>query len=328
VDNSVSTRAPDDAPSFVPFDARKAISDVAVYSRIDNARGAWAIARQWIVIGAAGWGAIALHHWAAYVIAGVVIASRQHALAIIMHDQAHCRLFTHRRLAEWVCDLFCAFPVGLSTSRYRRQHLAHHRFNGTPEDPDLQAMNADPSYWRWPKSRRACLRIFAFDMLGLNLVRLLLILRGWTPATEAFKIRGSELSIEERVRFAIYLAILVSLLTVTHGWATYGLLWLLPSVTVLGAIFRMRAISEHVGLPNEHELNATRHIEGAWWERLLIAPLHVNHHLEHHLFPSVPHYNLSKLRRRLLEEPRFRAESNLTRTYTGLRDGVIGELLT
>jgi fatty acid desaturase len=145
--------------------------------------------------------------------------------------------------------------------------------------------------------------------------------------TELFKLRCSQLTLEERVRFLIYLGVLVAVLTVTRGWAVYGILWVLPSVTLLGAIFRMRAISEHVGTPNGHELNATRHIVGTWWERLLIAPLNVNHHLEHHLFPAVPLYNLPKLRRRLLEEPGFRAESTTTRTYTGLRDGVIGEIL-
>lgn len=326
MDNSASISPPDNPPRFAAFDPRRALRDIAEYSRIDNLRGAWTIVRQWLVIAAAAATAIWLDHWAAYLVAAIVIASRQHALAIIMHDQAHYRLFSNRRLAEWICDLTCAFPVGLSTSRYRRGHLAHHQHNGTAQDPDLQAMLSDPD-WRWPKSGRECLRLFVFDALGLHVGKFLKIFRAWTPMTELFKIRGSQLTIEERVRFLIYLAVLVVVLAMTRGWAVYGVLWVLPSLTLLGAIFRMRAISEHVGTPNGHELNATRHVVGTWWERLLIAPLNVNHHLEHHLFPAVPLYNLPELRRRLLEEPRFRTESTTTRTYTGLRDGVIGEIL-
>ena len=31
-----------------------------------------------------------------------------------------------------------------------------------------------------------------------------------------------------------------------------------------------------------------------WWEKLLVAPFHLNYHLEHHLLASVPCYNLKE----------------------------------
>ena len=36
-----------------------------------------------------------------------------------------------------------------------------------------------------------------------------------------------------------------------------------------------------------------------WWERLFVAPNHVNFHLEHHMFAAVPPYNLPRLHKLL-----------------------------
>jgi fatty acid desaturase len=43
-----------------------------------------------------------------------------------------------------------------------------------------------------------------------------------------------------------------------------------------------------------------------WWERLTLAPNHVNYHLEHHLLPTVPPYRLPALHRLLRERGFYR----------------------
>lgn len=37
----------------------------------------------------------------------------------------------------------------------------------------------------------------------------------------------------------------------------------------------------------------------------MMNPHHVAYHLEHHLFPAVPHYNLPKLHLALAADPRY-----------------------
>ena len=51
--------------------------------------------------------------------------------------------------------------------------------------------------------------------------------------------------------------------------------------------------------PETDEMKNTRTTTARWWERLLIAPNCVNFHLEHHLLPTVPHYNLRRMHRML-----------------------------
>lgn len=324
---AVESGARDGALRQSGFDPRDVLPDITIYYTISNGKAAWIIARQWLVIVAALAFAIWSHHWGGYLIAMLVVASRQHALAVIMHDQAHYRLFTSRRAAEWISDFFCAFPVGLSTNLYRRTHLLHHRFTSTEGDPDWVAMMADPD-WHWPKAQWDCLKLFLYDIIGLNTLRILRILSNWSPWPRVFTFRDqAALSVEERVRFLIYVALLLTFLAVTGAWFEYLVLWLLPSTTFLSALFRMRAIAEHLGLPHEHELNSTRHVEGSWLERLCIAPLNINYHLAHHMFPAVPLYNLPQLQRRLMQDERFRRQAAITRTYTGLRDGVLSELV-
>ena len=62
-------------------------------------------------------------------------------------------------------------------------------------------------------------------------------------------------------------------------------------------------------------------------ERSVIAPLtNINYHLAHQFYPSVPFYNLPPLHELVMEQPEFKEQAHVTRSHTGLREGVLGEL--
>src|SRR5262245_7975125 len=132
-DNDCGER--DESLGRVMLDRRSLAPDVRELSRIDNWKAAFAIARQWAVIALAVTAAVWLKTVPAYVLAAVVIVTRQHALGILMHDGTHFRLFSNRKANRILADLFCAFPVGLSTSYYAHQHLDHHRYLNSERDP-------------------------------------------------------------------------------------------------------------------------------------------------------------------------------------------------
>jgi fatty acid desaturase len=67
-------------------------------------------------------------------------------------------------------------------------------------------------------------------------------------------------------------------------------------VTVVQAILRLRAIAEHGATTDfSSPLTAARTNLGPAWLRWLVFPHNVNYHVEHHLYASVPQYNLPRL---------------------------------
>ena len=86
------------------------------------------------------------------------------------------------------------------------------------------------------------------------------------------------------------------------GWGIeYLILWPLPLVTVLQPILRFRAICEHGGVTDySSALTAARTNLGPFWLRWLLFPHHVHYHVEHHIYPAIPHYNLPECHREMV----------------------------
>ena len=109
----------------------------------------------------------------------------------------------------------------------------------------------------------------------------------------------SEARTDRSLVIAFHLAALV-----VFAWSGYLIeylvLWVLPLVTVVQAILRLRAIAEHGATTDfSSPLTAARTNVAPAWLEWLIFPHHVNYHIEHHLYASVPHYNLPALHREM-----------------------------
>jgi fatty acid desaturase len=284
--------------------------------QISDIRAAWSIARQWLVIGAAVALAVNTGKLWAYAVAIVVVSTRQHALGIVMHEATHFRLFSKRWANEFFGDILCAFPVNMTVSRYRYEHLLHHRHNMTDQDPYFVAWSRD-SHWYWPKTRAEAFWLFARDLFSLNMYRLGPALFQWSPWVNHFSTKPSPpgLSALERGRLYAFLLVLVGTLSYFHAWFQFAVLWLLPMSTLTVLFVRIRSVTEHLHLPLENEFNSTRHVQGHPLEKLTIAPLNINIHIAHHLFPSIPQYNLVSVHSLLLKCPAYRDSGTIFDSY-------------
>jgi fatty acid desaturase len=107
------------------------------------------------------------------------------------------------------------------------------------------------------------------------------------------------------------------------GWT--WLLWFTTFMTTYMLVIRLRQIAEHAAVPDLYDpdprLN-TRTVNAPLWQRFLIAPSFVNYHLEHHLIPGVPCYNLPALRT-LLENRGFFLNTPACTSYHRLLRSVI-----
>ena len=246
---------------------------------------------------------VALAYWPnplVLLIAIIVIGTRQHALFIITHDAAHYLLYEKRWLNDFV-GRACATPSGLSMCSYRVIHRMHHNNLYGELDPDTALHGG------YPRGRLYLIRKLLKDLSGLTAWKTYAYFLFAAPAlnTATNKALRPLDDTSERLRaearsdrnWVIAFHVLALGIAAWSGYLLeYLVLWVLPLVTVVQAILRLRAIAEH-GAPSDlsSPLTAARTNTGAGWLRWLLFPHNVNHHIEHHLYASVPMYNLPRL---------------------------------
>lgn len=234
-----------------------------------------------------------------YFLAVMLIGSRQLGLAILMHDGAH-RCFSRSEsrnmtLSQWLC----AYPIFADTQAYRRYHLQHHACTQQEDDPDL-VLSAP-----FPITKASYRRKFLRDISGRTgyeqrKAQLLNALGGpsWSPLQRIghfYDKLGRQIAVN---------ALFCAGLAAFGIWWAYPLLWLVPLLTWMMVITRVRNIAEHaVVADSDDPLRNTRTTEANFFERMFIAPYFVNYHLEHHLLFYVPCYNLPKLHAILMHGP-------------------------
>lgn len=281
--------------------ARELLSEpqlAAVRERVEW-KGAALIAHAWFVI-AGSMALVAVYpNPVTFVLAVMVIGSRQLGLAILMHDGAHgCFSLNERRntvLGQWLC----AYPIFADMRAYRRYHLAHHAHTQQESDPDLVLSAPFPitkaSYRRklWRdisgqtgyQQRKAQL-LFALGEPGWPLAR---------RARHFWEKLGPQMLVN---------AGLFGIMSAAGVWWAYPLLWILPLITWNMVITRIRNIAEHAVVPDSADpLRNTRTTRAGLLERAFVAPYFVNYHLEHHLLFYVPCYNLPKVHDILVRGP-------------------------
>jgi len=242
-----------------------------------------------------------------YLLTIIFIGSRQHALSILMHEGSHYRLMKNRLANDFFAELFTAWPMNISMRNYREHHFPHHRSPNTDADPDWRLRSRDES-WEFPKTIRGLATMFLLDFCGLRVV-------------DQYRSFGRYAFPENRkrdwidlVRQVFNVSVVVSL-TYFGLWIPYLLLWIVPTLTWLKVALRMRTIAEHYALDYGHMYRQTRTTHANGIERILIAPHNIGYHLDHHLYPSVPFYNLRALHEELLKTDEFRNQAHITQGY-------------
>jgi fatty acid desaturase len=263
---------------------------------------------------------------ASLLVSMLIVAARQHALAILMHEGVHFTMARDRSLNEFLSNWFCAFPLGMVTSLYRRWHLAHHASPNTQNDPDYLQHLADGDF-KLPMLRRTLLVLMVRDLAGVNLPKWIGSTTAWLGWPAVFNSgKDSPLSARERCHFVALWASVTALAILTGIYVYLIVVWVIPILTLLPAFARVRTIAEHNFEQSPDELDHTRHVDGRSIERFFIAPFNINYHIAHHYFPSVPFYNLPALHRALLALPEFRQRAIVLSTYFGSRESIVAAI--
>ncbi|MGH7963514.1 MAG: fatty acid desaturase family protein [Candidatus Binatia bacterium] len=286
----------EDRPAIPRWRAALTREEIAGLLAVRDAWAWFSILFNWGIIGAAFAIVAAWPNPLSILLALFLIGGRQLGMAILMHDAAHRVLLKHRFWNDWVGNWLCAYPVWNDLHPYRTYHLKHHTKTWTEEDPDLEL--ATP----FPISRASLRRKMWRDLSGqTGWKRFLAILNRDLGNSKGRVRRDFGAGLQALKGVLVTNGILLGLLA-AFGHAEFYLLWIAAWFTTYSLVMRIRSIAEHAMVPDpKNEMQNTRTTLIHWWERLFIAPNHVNFHLEHHLLMTVPHYNLPRLHRWLRE---------------------------
>ena len=273
----------------------KQLSTPKPWRAIVDAAICWA----WIL---AAMGLVAYHTtWLTVLLAIPVIGNRYYALFIIGHDGLHRRLFPTIKRNDFWNDLLIMAPIGAITRLNNRNHLAHHHHFTTEKDPDrhkhacfnkadrpefLEFLSGVASFWK-------------------SAIAVLLTWQGGKNRNALARSASDSHTLRDFVILASWFAILAGGLTWLIAWWAYPVLWLLPvyAFMVLGDNFRSFAEHSHP----ERDQAADRHRLITYtsnpFERMLVAPMNMNFHTAHHLWPSIPYYNLPTADRLIRQHP-------------------------
>ncbi len=282
-------------------------------SQLQPARAVLVTAREWAVIAAAI--AVCTTFWnpLLYILAVLVIGSRQHALLILGHDASHFRTLPVRWQNDLFANIFMMWPTFASVEGFRKFHGTHHQYTGLQNDGNRHIWYTHDAAgelapdWQFPKTRAGL--VWVLIKRGAFLTGLFWIVRGLIGATLIPSPPWMRAA-----RFTFYASV-AGALTYFGGWYAFLLYWIVPFCTWHIVAQYVRLICEHSAVESdEEEYSITRTTIPTWLERIFILPCNIGYHLEHHWYPSVPFYRLPELHQALMERQGFREHAVVKRS--------------
>ena len=199
------------------------------------------------------------------------------AFFLLTHEGHHNLLFTNRTFAHAV-NIALSTPLLTAPTAYRVLHELHHRYLGGPGDPDEYRNYTGNPTKRW-----------AMQWMRLTIGTLV-----YTPMIPVVAFRRAERA--DRIRMAAEYAVMGTIWIAAFALIPLDVLlqvWLIPGV-IVGYISGVRALAQHALTEAHDPLLASRSVRSNRIVAFLL--LNENFHLEHHLFPEIPSYNLPRLR--------------------------------
>lgn len=212
-------------------------------------------------------------------------------VSFIMHDCAHKSLFKTARLN----DFFGCMGGYLTASNYQayvRVHHQHHRYSLTERDADRSEVvgfeNATKSAIVWHLTK-ALVGGRAFDYIKSFIFR--------SPE----RAEGTVAS-PPRSNFlpgVIMTQALIAVIATEFGrYPVLVLLYPLSAATFALFFSRLRTFAEHVPPSDQNAEDFARSHKPSFIDAFFLYESHFNWHKEHHLYPSMPPFNLGKLNQR------------------------------
>ncbi len=239
----------------------------------------------------------------------VLAGGRLHALAILLHDAVHQTSWRAQPGVRLLAVL-AGYPVASTLEAMRYHHLRHHRDTQQETDPyRMDLLVEGGGAWRsalvwlellavgplWVVRGPVGLLAWAVPPLRTFYGRLFLMDRSGRNLTHSDEVRTCARAEAGQVLFHL------AVLALAWRWPGPVLQGYVLPLAVAFAVSAYRLLAEHPpgrvhGRALADVLASTRDHGLGWLGRVLLAPLHVGHHVVHHLHPQVSLHHLPRLR--------------------------------
>jgi fatty acid desaturase len=281
-------------------------AEIRALSRLRPLRTIAQIALEWALLLASIWACHRFFSWPLYLLTVIWVGARQHAITVLMHEATHYRLSPDKRVNDLVGNVTTAWPLFLDVASFRDKHFAHHRKVNLPEDPDWVSAQGLFEY-KVPKRPWEMALIFLGTLLGFGAYRQIqaLFFYGGAPS------RPGRLPLAQ---IGFHAAVFTAL-ALSRALPLYLAYWVVPLLTWMRWAVYLRFLSEHELDARGDVVAMTNTVLPSIVGRLFIGPNNIHYHIEHHLHPSVPFYNLPSLHRILMRDPAHRARARVLDGY-------------
>ncbi|MCG3119479.1 MAG: hypothetical protein ALAOOOJD_01888 [bacterium] len=218
-------------------------------------------------------------------------------LTVLMHEGVHGLLLKKPALNRWL-GFVCSAPALVSFSAYRTIHLLHHKYEHTDQDPD------DAEVVAHKFSMPLVAFYYLYAVIGAYVYVFHINIDGFKLAN--WKNRRSIAA--EITIIAAFAGLLFWFLPLEMVLKIWVFPWL-----VAAHITSFRGVPEHGLTTGGNAFTATRTVVSNKFVRFMLC--NANYHLEHHLFPGMPWYNLPKVHQ-LLQPEYQRAGASVYASYT------------
>ncbi|MCB1191904.1 MAG: fatty acid desaturase family protein [Leptospiraceae bacterium] len=239
--------------------------------------------------------------WYFYPLAMLIIASRQRALATLLHESAHKTLAKNKYLNFILGTFFSGYLVFQIMNSYYKSHVQHHHGNfGDKElDPDFKYMMQEGIYQNNQKPNQ---------FIQKNIIAPMFL----TKVPSYFRSILTQRLFEKDNRFELFVLVCWwSFIVFCLSWVNLLHLlvffWLLPYLTVFQVIGWFIELCEHYPLMNNNvNLHMSRNRHSHWIEAFFTSIHNENYHLVHHLQPKIPFWNIPKAHQTFLSDPNYK----------------------
>jgi len=208
-----------------------------------------------------------------YILAGASL----HAICLFTHEGVHGTL--HKQI--WVNNIIgsvSGYLVLQSLAGYRVLHLKHHTYLNIEGDPGLLKTYVSNKYI-------IAIMEWGYFLFGYIAFLSIIPYQGFKQGSKKEKV----LIIKDILFIILFIWFIINI--IPRNWLIHG--WLIPMIFV-HFMMNIRGMSQHLMLENYHDpYKGARTIKAHPIVDFFLC--NENYHIEHHLYPNIPWYNLKKL---------------------------------